>query len=118
VAHAATAAPRITVRTVLQQTMLHVLLAAFLVLGQPLWIPVVATVFGLVGGSILNFALDWLGPGGSLDRFAWSAIDQLAYHIAWVDRHGYTIWDVCSYLWLLMLPITTIGTAALLLAVT
>ena len=93
-----------------------ILLVAFLWLGQPLWIPVVATVFGLVGGWILLFAFDRVWS--VIDRLAWSGIDQLAYHIAWVDRHGNTIWDGCYYLTLLMLPITTIGTAALLLAVT
>ena len=86
-----------------------VLLGAFLLLGQPLWIPVIATAIGLVGGSLLMVFVD----SGS-----WVAIDRLAYHVSWVDRHGDAIWDLFELAALAMPSITTIGTAVLLLAMT
>jgi hypothetical protein len=86
-----------------------ILLGAFLLLGQPFWIPVISTAIGLIGGSLLMVFVD----SGS-----WVVIDRLAYHVAWVDRHGDAIWDFSVLVALAMPSITTIGTAVLLLAVT
>jgi len=45
-------------------------------------------------------------------------VDRLACHIAWVDRHGESIWGVRGlYGALAMLPIATIGATVLVLAV-
>jgi len=86
-----------------------ILLAAFLLFGQPPWIPVISTVIGLIGGSLLMVFID----SGS-----WVVIDRLACHIAWVDRHGEAIWDLFLLAALAMPSITTIGTVVLLLVVT
>jgi hypothetical protein len=86
-----------------------ILLAAFLLLGQPFWIPVISAVIGLIGGSLLMVFVD----SGS-----WVVIDRLAYHITWVDRHGDAIWDPFLLVALAMPSITTIGLAVLLVAVT
>lgn len=86
-----------------------ILLAAFLLLGQPFWVPIVSTAIGLIGGSLLMVFVD----SGS-----WVVIDRLAYHIAWVDRHGEAIWDLFLWVALAMPSITTVASAALLVAVT
>jgi hypothetical protein len=71
------------------------LLVAFVLLGLPAWVPVIATIA--------------LGAG------SWSALDRLAYRVAWVDRHGGRIWDLFFVVALALSPvIAVVATVALL----
>jgi hypothetical protein len=82
------------------------LLVAFVLLGLPAWVPVIATIVGVIGGGFLTMAL---GAG------SWSALDRLAYRVAWVDRHGGRIWDLFFVVALALSPvIAVVATVALL----
>jgi hypothetical protein len=84
-----------------------VLLVAFSLVDLPWWIPVVGTVIGLVGGSLLAILVD-MG--------VWGLLDRLAYHIPWVDRHGEGVWDLSMIVSLAMPPVVTIAATVVLLA--
>lgn len=82
---------------------------AFLLLGHPFWIPIVATLIGLVGGLLLS---------ASLSEAAWHMFDWLSYRTGWVDRHGEAIYGVDSLaLVVLGSPVLTLAVALLLVAV-
>ena len=85
-----------------------VLLVAFWLVELPAWIPVVATVIGLVGGSLLATLVD----SGS-----WQLLDRLAYRIPWVDRHGEGVWDLSMIIVsVAMPPVVAIVATVVLLA--
>lgn len=83
-----------------------ILLVAFLILGEPFWIPIVATAVGVIGGFLLFASI----MASSREVFDW-----LAYRSGWVDRHGETVWGVFDMAALVLTaPLLTLGLAVLL----
>jgi hypothetical protein len=86
-----------------------VLLGVFLVQGLPAWIPIVATVIGLVGGLLV-----W----ATLSDAAWHLFDWLSYRAGWINRHGPAIYDVANLALVVMgSPVLTLVVALVLIAI-
>lgn len=86
-----------------------ILLVVFLLLGLPFWIPVAATVIGLVGGLLL---------AATLSDAVWHLFDRLSYRAGWIDRHGASTYGFVSLaLTILGSPVLTLVVALVLVAI-